>query len=255
MVDDIQFKKRVGKLIQSYRVRAGISQFDLELATEMASGSISRIEQGKVNPTKETIYKIIDYLELTPIEASRLFGIDIDYFAELLKLANMLQDIDELKELVQTTCDEIVKVLNMPGSTIYMVENGMVKYKNMSMNKFSQLALSLLPFSIDKLNYDLHVEDPNTIVRSIVTGECLISQDLYEFTRPVIPRLIANRIQKVVGIKSFIAIPLKDSEKTIGTMVFATNFSDEFKNELPLLQAFADSIAKIISRHLRLKSN
>ncbi len=253
MLSENQFQKHLGQLIQHYRNRAGITQLDLELATEMASGSISRIEQGKVNPTKETIYKIIDYLELSPIEASQLFGIDINYFAELLNLANKLQDIDELKDLIQTACDEIVKVLNLPGATIYMVEGSRLFYKVMSINNFSKLALSILPFPIDRLNYALNSEEPNTIVESILTGEYKISKDLYEFTKPVIPRLIANRIQQVVRIKAFISIPLKNEQETIGSLVFATNFDDEFKNELSLLQAFADSIAKIINKHKDLR--
>jgi len=43
-----------GRAIRKARLNAELSQMDLELAIGAAFGSISRLESGKVNPTKET---------------------------------------------------------------------------------------------------------------------------------------------------------------------------------------------------------
>ncbi len=65
----------IGQKIRYYRIRAGMSQLELELLVHAAQGSISRIESGKVNPTKETIWAIARTLQLTNLEIASLFGI------------------------------------------------------------------------------------------------------------------------------------------------------------------------------------
>jgi len=44
-------RQKVGEKIRAYRRRAGYSQFDLEIELDAAAGSLSRIENGFVNPT------------------------------------------------------------------------------------------------------------------------------------------------------------------------------------------------------------
>lgn len=67
----------LGEKIKYFRKRAGLSQLDLEVAIDASAGSISRIENNVINPTKETILDISDALNLHPIETAYLFGIMI----------------------------------------------------------------------------------------------------------------------------------------------------------------------------------
>lgn len=64
----------LGRRIRFFRNRAGISQFDLEIALDASAGMISRIESGKVNPTKETITKIAGELSINSRELDYLIG-------------------------------------------------------------------------------------------------------------------------------------------------------------------------------------
>lgn len=66
----------IGKRIKKLRTKRGLSQLDLELLINASSGSISRIENGKVNPTKETLASISRGLSLNYEEAIILFGIE-----------------------------------------------------------------------------------------------------------------------------------------------------------------------------------
>lgn len=68
-------KYSIGEKIRSFRVKSRLSQLDLELMTGASPGSISRIETGKVNPTKETIFSISNALKLGPQDIAYLFGI------------------------------------------------------------------------------------------------------------------------------------------------------------------------------------
>jgi len=64
----------IGQRLKYFRTRQNISQMDVELAIEASFGSISRIESDKVNPTKETIEKIVQFLKLKDNEIDYLVG-------------------------------------------------------------------------------------------------------------------------------------------------------------------------------------
>lgn len=64
----------LGQRIKYFRKRAGMSQLELETLIGTSSGSLSRIENGEVNPTKETLEKIKKVLSLNSLESAYLDG-------------------------------------------------------------------------------------------------------------------------------------------------------------------------------------
>ena len=70
-------KATIGEKIKKYRLRSGKSQLQLELDIGASTGSISRIENGAVNPAKETLSKITNFLKLRPQEILDLLDIII----------------------------------------------------------------------------------------------------------------------------------------------------------------------------------
>ncbi|MEP7103797.1 MAG: helix-turn-helix transcriptional regulator [Candidatus Dojkabacteria bacterium] len=67
--------QKIGKKVRYFRLRALISQLKLERLIEASDGSLSRLESGKVNPTKETLFAIAEALDLSKVEIAYLFGI------------------------------------------------------------------------------------------------------------------------------------------------------------------------------------
>ena len=65
---------KLGDKIRYFRKRAGLTQGGLELKINLAPGSISRIENNKINPTKETILDIAKALKLNSLELNYLIG-------------------------------------------------------------------------------------------------------------------------------------------------------------------------------------
>jgi len=51
------------------------SQFQLEVDAKLAPGMLSRIENNKVNPTKETLWRLAKALHLSLTECIYLFGL------------------------------------------------------------------------------------------------------------------------------------------------------------------------------------
>ena len=66
---------KYGTIIKKIRKKYGMSQFALECQAGFSYGSLSRIENGQVNPTKETLFKIASVLKLNRDEVIELFGI------------------------------------------------------------------------------------------------------------------------------------------------------------------------------------
>ena len=63
-----------GQKIRKFRREKGLTQQELELAIDAAFGHVSRIESGKLNPTKETLLKIAEVLKLSEEEIKSLLG-------------------------------------------------------------------------------------------------------------------------------------------------------------------------------------
>lgn len=61
------------KLLKKYRKERGISQLELEILAELNHGTISRIENQKTNPSKETLLKVASVLGLSQTELTNIF--------------------------------------------------------------------------------------------------------------------------------------------------------------------------------------
>jgi transcriptional regulator with XRE-family HTH domain len=64
----------LGYKIRLYRRRAGLSQLNLEVLAGLSPGVISRMENDLINPTKETLVRVIKVLNLSNEEIVDLFG-------------------------------------------------------------------------------------------------------------------------------------------------------------------------------------
>lgn len=68
---------QTGQRIRQFRKAAGITQIELELRINASFGSISRMENGLTNPTKETLFLIARALNLNAYQTAELFGIEL----------------------------------------------------------------------------------------------------------------------------------------------------------------------------------
>ncbi|EFK35739.1 MULTISPECIES: helix-turn-helix domain-containing protein [Chryseobacterium] len=61
-VENLKFQ--IGKLIQVYRLRKELSQFQLGLELNISKDHVGRIERGLTNPTIENIVKLCNFLDI-----------------------------------------------------------------------------------------------------------------------------------------------------------------------------------------------
>jgi transcriptional regulator with XRE-family HTH domain len=236
----------IGQSVRFYRQRKGISQLDLELAIKCAEGLVSKIELSKVNPTKETLNKIISELQITPIEAAHLFEIDHDYFANLISVSRKLQSYKDRNELINNAVDDIINAMNLGGSSIYLIENNRLYLKSLSTIRYTQLARQTLPFSPFIMSFNLDKDKQNALVRCVVEQEKVITYELYDLMVPFAPKFLCEKIQQISRIKSMIIFPLINNSGCIGAMVFGKSLKDNFEPELSFLQEFTKIVAQLI---------
>lgn len=67
----------IGEKLKFYRTRIHNSQLDLEVAAGLSVGTVSRIENGHIEPKLETVMKIAEALALTNKETAFLLGINL----------------------------------------------------------------------------------------------------------------------------------------------------------------------------------
>lgn len=100
--------RTLGQKIRFFRDTKGVSQFTLELETGLSAGTISRIENDTVNPTKETILNITHCLQLNPFET--MYVLDINH--------NDPSDEEMLK-----VKENMSEYMNKPWNFSYIVDN------------------------------------------------------------------------------------------------------------------------------------
>lgn len=81
-VEDLKFQ--IGKLIQVYRLRKELSQFQLGLELNISKDHVGRIERGLTNPTIENIVKLSNFLDIdililfTKLDAKEIQKIELE---------------------------------------------------------------------------------------------------------------------------------------------------------------------------------
>ena len=85
-------KKLVGKRIQEYRDKAGISQEELATKVEMSVTSVSNIERGRNFPTFENFIKIANTIK-APADLLLVDVIDESYVTKANELSKMMEEL------------------------------------------------------------------------------------------------------------------------------------------------------------------
>lgn len=124
----------VGEKIKNFRKQAGLSQLELETKIGAAAGSISRIESGKVNPTKETLEAIAQTLDLSIASSTYLFGIgyDLPTQAETDKVIEALSDTLRNPESLAYLLNVRSEILEFSDGFKIICSQNQLDYKNIT---------------------------------------------------------------------------------------------------------------------------
>jgi len=237
----------VGQKIKNFRKRAGKSQFELELDIEASPGSISRIESGEVNPTKETLTKIAEVLKLTTQDAGTLYNLDFE-LKELPRMVNLAKKLNslELDTILQSAVDDVVFSLGLNGAVILLVEGDYLRTKNITDVWESKAVMKLLKLVNFDLKISLSKPTENVIVKCVKDQKTYQRDSLRDFTVDVISARISDMSERITIHKSGLVIPLVHDKKSIGAIFFSKSDTGDFEKEISTLEAVAEYITQSI---------
>ena len=239
--------EKLGNKIRAFRERAGLSQMQLELEIEMSPGSLSRIENNQVNPTKETILNIAKALNLTDSQISYLFGLNLDYPEKILSIVNNLSSLYDIEKIVQTAVNEISEKLNYFAIAVFLFD----KKKDLRAEYYSQNALTIKAIRMATNNFkslfvNTNICPENYMLRSALEKKVLTSSDSVDFGIGFLPAPLLRTMHKVSGIKIGIAVPLFAGKKSLGSVYFCKKDAVDYSFEIEVLEALGRQISLAI---------
>lgn len=247
----------LGEKIKYYRQRSKKSQLELELETGLSTGTISRIENNAINPTKETLSRIADVLKLKPSELAYLLGINILSTQELVDAIGKIALSVDLETTLQTAVDIMFDLFpNYNGGLLFLRDS---KNKNLLWVKVVsnlpriKLALNLLRKRIDEHFFNLETNKDSLIVKTFLTGSIIQGDSLVKFGKGAEIDSIIHGIEVVLGYKWGISIPLVYQDEIIGVSFFTKRVKETLSDEeVKLLKLLSDQMAILIKKAERI---
>jgi len=238
----------VGQKIKNFRKRSGKSQFELELDIDASPGSISRIESGEVNPTKETIKKIAVTLELSSAETGELLGVEILGMDQPIAAIASFSKYLEIDEVLEKAVDSLYQILPGYNGGVIMLKDELTQdvLHGQFFTKVPNVKeiINLLPAPIKDLKLSIPQNPDNYIVRSVTENTFFQDPNVLRFSKGIVNDLIAKAVASAFGFSCGLSLPLKYENDVLGAIMFTkhnnTKFSDE---EVRLLGLLANQIS------------
>jgi transcriptional regulator with XRE-family HTH domain len=249
-------EQSLGQKIKKYRNRVKLTQLELELAINSAHGSISRIENDSVKPTKETLSKIAKALKLKSNEVADLLGLKILTPEELILAINEISSSLDLNNTLQTAVDIMFDLYpNYNGGLILLLDNkkgDRLITTNISNMPNVEVIQRIMPRKLNE--YEVMLTNDNHIIKTFKEGLLLQSTNLYDFGKNVVPKIITDLITKALNFSVGLSIPLYTVSNKLGVILFTKRNSDIFDEyEVQILKLLADQIALAVYNAKRFK--
>jgi signal transduction histidine kinase len=171
------------------------------------------------------------------------------YLTALQKVSSTISRSMDLSEVIQFIANSIQTELKFKGGVVNFIneEEKFIYIGAMTKNEEINQAIKSLPNSPFKYKVPLS-EKNNLAVKSILGGEIQKSNLLYDLFKPAINEKIATLIQRGLGIKSAISVPIYSENNIIGSIdFFADKESKDIKAiDIEVMKSLADQTGLVI---------
>lgn len=172
--------------------------------------------------------------------------------ATLQRISQLVLNEIELKPMAQSILDELPKQLqSCQGALLNLHRNGHLVAYAFSQNEFTKKITSLVGEDLERYDFPLK-KDFNLLHNALINRESFESNNLSDFVSPPLPRTLSFTIQKLVGIKQVMAVPLTAGEELLGVMMFTYKVSAEelSARDREIARTVADEMSLAIQRAL-----
>lgn len=240
---DNNYTTSAGKTIKAIRTRLKISQLEFENILGLANGSLSKLEADKKSPSKETILKIINTFNITAYESFLLMNISMSKIADIIDLINRMNLDQTERKVAETAANNIPKILNLLGASVNLLYKDDLKSEAVTLEWYSKYLPSVLSEPFKTFTLSTVNSKTNLLIKSVNENIITSGKYLADFTFPYLSHTKANTLQKEIGIKSVLCVPLTVRQVKIGCILYAKGTDVAIVDEVPLLIAFSRSVA------------
>lgn len=253
-------ENNLGQKIREFRKRVGMSQMEVEIAINGSNGMLSRIENGVVDPSKETLSRLANILELNSTEIMDLLDLNIITTEELIQSMNLLSQSLKLSDVLQTSVDIIFNLYpNYNGGVILLYDKAehCLHSKTVSNMPKIEIVHRMLPKNL--FEYFISLDSNESLIADTFNNlRNNSSNTLHDFSRGSMPDWIADKVAIILGFQYGLSMPLLYNDKPLGVVLYTKRVSQEFtKYEHKLLSLLNGQIAIAIinaERYERLKT-
>jgi len=162
----------------------------------------------------------------------------------------------DFNTVVQEIADAVANKLGYMGAIlVFLDDDGVtVRARAVTNTPLTAKAVGVLgePFQ----NFTTRLDDPehaNLAHQVLIHGEIMMSASMAQVLTPPIPRIVADGMQKILGIKTMVLVPINTEGKTIGCIEIGVQKEPDHisRQELDTMQSMADELG-VVARNLRL---
>ncbi len=162
----------------------------------------------------------------------------------------------DFNKVVQNIANAVSTELGFLGAILVFLDDDgkTLRARAVTETSLTQKALKLLPVKFTDYTTDsTNPKTANLGTRVIQTGEIQYSENMVDVLSPPIPKPIVIMMQKVMGIKTMILVPIIAEDKVIGVIEVGAKRSREHINqsEIETLQSMADELG-VVARNISL---
>jgi signal transduction histidine kinase len=177
----------------------------------------------------------------------------------LVTLQQITKDITrtlDFNRVVQNIANAVATELGYLGAILVFIDDDgrTVRARAITETPLTKKAVKLLPVHFTEYTTDITNPRSNSLGHQVIRSGAMRTTDAFaDVISPPVPKVLANAIQKLVGIKSVILIPIVAEDKTLGVIEVGSRKSvkEISKEEIATLQSVADQLG-VVARNIRL---
>lgn len=184
-----------------------------------------------------------------------------DRNVSLQTLQNITKEVTrtlDFSQAVQNIANSVATELGYLGAIlVFLDQDGRtVRARAITETPLTKQAMKLLPLRFNAYHSDITDPQSNSLGHQVIrSGEIKITDSMSDVLSPPLPKIVCASIQKLMGLKSMVLVPIISESKTIGVIEIGLQKSihDITPQEIATMQSMADELG-IVSRNLTLFS-
>jgi len=200
----------------------------------------SKVKKIDSNLINRPLFGEVEKIEI-PLETS-YEQINTEELKNLIKTNNVIHESLDFREVCQNIVDVIRDYLKFEVGTLFLIDRDRNSICSFALS-FNLLHKLEIIFGKKIADHIALLNDINSlVVKSVVSNESFIGNDVRDFVSPTLPENKAIIIQNLLQIKTFIVTPFFINGEIRGALLLASNKMNIDSKELEIISCFRNQI-------------